>query len=48
VYTYGISDKVHGASVGPLYDLADRFNNLTAWYLLTGAAAAQAAPTQGP
>jgi peptide/nickel transport system substrate-binding protein len=39
VYSYGVDEAVHGVSVGPLYDPADRFTNIAAWYLLTGTTA---------
>jgi len=39
VYSYGIDEKVRGVSMGPLYDPSDRFYNITAWYMLTSAAA---------
>lgn len=39
VYSYGVNEAVHGVSVGPLYDPADRFANIAAWYLLTGTTA---------
>ena len=35
VYTYAVSSDVHGVGVGPIYDPADRFNNIAAWYLVT-------------
>jgi peptide/nickel transport system substrate-binding protein len=35
VYTYAVSSDVHGVSIGPILDPADRFNNVTAWYLVT-------------
>jgi peptide/nickel transport system substrate-binding protein len=34
-YSYAIDRSVHGVSMGPLYDPADRFNNVFAWYLQT-------------
>jgi peptide/nickel transport system substrate-binding protein len=39
VYSYGVSQDVHGVSMGPLYDPSDRFNTLAAWYLRTGTVA---------
>lgn len=33
VASYGVSTQVKGVSMGPLYDLSDRFANITAWYI---------------
>lgn len=33
VYTYAVDSQVQGIRMGPLYDTADRFANLTGWYL---------------
>ncbi len=38
VYTYGVDSQVKGVSMGPLYDPSDRFDNINAWYLVTGPA----------
>lgn len=35
VYTYAVSNDVQGVSIGPIFDPADRFNNITNWYLVT-------------
>jgi peptide/nickel transport system substrate-binding protein len=35
VYTYAVSSDVHGISIGPILDPADRFNHVNAWYLVT-------------
>jgi peptide/nickel transport system substrate-binding protein len=39
VYSYGISRKVSGVSMGPLYDPSDRFASILSWYLKTGSTA---------
>ena len=39
VYSYGVGTQVRGASMGPLYDPSDRFNNIASWYLITGSSA---------
>jgi peptide/nickel transport system substrate-binding protein len=48
VYSWGISNKVNGASMGPVYDPSDRFNTVLSWYLLSGPAAAQVVVTATP
>jgi peptide/nickel transport system substrate-binding protein len=35
VYTYAVSSDVHGVSIGPILEPADRFNHVTNWYLVT-------------
>lgn len=35
VYTYGVDDQVRGVSMGPLFDVSDRLNTITSWYLST-------------
>ncbi len=35
VYTYAVSTDVHGVSIGPLLEPADRFNHIINWYLVT-------------
>lgn len=46
VISHGVDQKVRGVSMGPLYSFSDRFANITAWYMVTGAVAqAQATPT---
>lgn len=35
VYTYGVDNQVRGVSMGPLFDLSDRLNTITSWYLST-------------
>jgi peptide/nickel transport system substrate-binding protein len=34
-YSYGVSSKIQGTSMGPLYDPSDRFTNISAWFLQT-------------
>jgi len=33
VYTYAVDNDIQGVRVGPLFDTADRFENVTAWFL---------------
>ncbi len=35
VYSFGIDEQVMGVSMGPIYDLSDRFNTITSWYMVT-------------
>ena len=35
VYSFGVDNQVLGVQVGPLYDISDRFSDITNWYLLT-------------
>jgi len=35
VYTYAVTADVQGVSIGPLFDVSDRFSNITNWYLIT-------------
>ena len=35
VYTYAVTADVQGISIGPLFDLSDRFTGITNWYLVT-------------
>jgi peptide/nickel transport system substrate-binding protein len=35
VYSFGVDSQVLGVQVGPLYDISDRFSNITDWYLVT-------------
>ena len=35
VYTYAVSSDVQGVSIGPVFDISDRFNHVTSWYLIT-------------
>lgn len=36
VYTYGVSSDINGISFGPIFEPADRFNNVQDWYILSG------------
>ncbi len=36
VYTYAISNDIKGISFGPIFEPADRFNNVQEWYILSG------------
>jgi peptide/nickel transport system substrate-binding protein len=36
VYTYAISNDIKGISFGPIFEPADRFNNVQNWYILSG------------
>jgi peptide/nickel transport system substrate-binding protein len=40
VYSYAVDQQVQGVSLGPLYDISDRLNQITKWHL----AAARPAP----
>ncbi|MGW8251191.1 MAG: ABC transporter substrate-binding protein [Anaerolineales bacterium] len=33
VYSYAVDQQVQGVSMGPLYDLSDRFNTIASWFL---------------
>lgn len=35
VYSFGVDSQVLGVQIGPLYDISDRFSNITNWYLVT-------------
>ena len=35
VYSFGVDAQVLGVQVGPLYDISDRFADITDWYLVT-------------
>ncbi len=35
VYSYAVTADVQGVSIGPLYDISDRFSTITSWYLVT-------------
>lgn len=37
VYTFAISNQIQGVSVGPFFDVSDRFNTITSWYLYSAA-----------
>ncbi|MDD4577333.1 MAG: ABC transporter substrate-binding protein, partial [Anaerolineaceae bacterium] len=36
IYNYAVKDSINDLSFGPVYDPADRFNNVHEWYILTG------------
>lgn len=36
IYNYAVKDSIKDLSFGPLYNPADRFNNVYEWYILTG------------
>lgn len=48
VYTYAVSSDVHGVSIGPIFDPADRFNHVTDWYLVTGHSTGEVTETPNP
>ncbi len=35
IYTYGVDQRVQGVQGVPLFEPADRFNNVSSWYLVT-------------
>jgi peptide/nickel transport system substrate-binding protein len=36
VYTYAITSDINGINFGPIFEPADRFNNIQEWYILSG------------
>jgi peptide/nickel transport system substrate-binding protein len=48
VYTYAVSSDVHGVSIGPILEPADRFNHITNWYLVTSRTNGSETPTPFP
>ena len=36
VYNYAVKDSIKNLAFGPIYDPADRFNDVQGWYILTG------------
>jgi len=48
VYTYAVSSDVHGVSIGPIFDPADRFNHITDWYLVTSRSTGEETETPYP
>jgi len=48
VYTYAVSSEVHGVSIGPVFDPADRFNHVTDWYLVTSHSSGEVTETPYP
>jgi peptide/nickel transport system substrate-binding protein len=47
VYTYALDVRVQGVQVGPLFEPSDRFNDVSAWYLVTRRALDQTAQPTG-
>lgn len=35
IFTYGIDQRVQGVQAAPLFEAADRFNNISSWYLVS-------------
>jgi peptide/nickel transport system substrate-binding protein len=35
VYTYGVDIRVNGVQLAPIFDVSDRFNTISDWFLLT-------------
>ena len=48
VYTYAVSSDVHGVSIGPIFDPADRFNHVTDCYLVTSRSNGEVTETPYP
>ncbi len=48
VYTYAVSSDVQGVSIGPIFDIPDRFNHATNWYLVTRRTSEDEAPSPTP
>ncbi len=48
VFSYVVDQEVQGISMGPLYDLSDRFNTISSWYLAAQLAAADPTTTPTP
>jgi len=48
VYTYAVSSDVQGVSIGPIFDIPDRFNHATNWYLVTRRTSEEEAPSPTP
>jgi peptide/nickel transport system substrate-binding protein len=38
IYNYGVDNQVLGVTIGPIFTPADRFNNISAWYLVARSA----------
>lgn len=36
VFTYAITDEINGVNLGPIFEPADRFNNVHDWFILSG------------
>jgi len=43
IYTYGVDQRVQGVQGVPLFEPADRFNDVSSWYLVTKRALDQTA-----
>lgn len=49
IFTYGVDERVQGIQATPLFEPADRFNGISAWYLITKRALEQTVqPTTAP
>ncbi len=48
VYTYAVSNEVHGVSIGPILEPADRFTHVASWYLVTSKTQDGLTPTAYP
>jgi peptide/nickel transport system substrate-binding protein len=48
VYTYAVSSDVQGVSIGPIFDISDRFNHVTNWYLITRRTSGEATVSPTP
>lgn len=35
-FSYAISEDINGVSIGPIFEPADRFNNVNTWFMITG------------
>ena len=44
VFSFGVSNKIKGVSVGPIFDRSDRFNQVTSWHLVSTLADQPATP----
>lgn len=36
IFNYGVRNSILDVNIGPIYQAADRFNNINTWYILTG------------
>jgi peptide/nickel transport system substrate-binding protein len=36
VYTYAVTEDINDVNLGPIFEPADRFNNINEWYILSG------------
>ncbi len=46
LYTYAVDAQVRGVRLGPLFDLSDRFNTITTWYIGVPGTMTTVEPTQ--